>query len=47
MMIKAMTKWPKNLVTADSFIVKEDPEFEKTKSEFLVSVRSIFESRQF
>ena len=35
MMIKAITKWPKNLITAESFIVKQDPEFEATKKEFL------------
>lgn len=47
MMIKAMTKWPKNLVTADSFIVKEDPEFEKTKNEFLSVYAAFLKADKF
>ena len=47
MMIKAMTKWPKNLVTADSFKVKEDPEFDKTKSEFLAVYAAFLKADNF
>lgn len=35
LLVKAITKWPKNMVTADSFIVKDDPAFEPTKKELL------------
>jgi len=47
MMIKAMTKWPKNLVTAESFIVKDDPEFETTKNELLATINEFLKATDF
>lgn len=35
LMIKVMTKWPKNMTTVDAFKVKEDPEFVASKVEFM------------
>ena len=47
MMIKAITKWPKNLITAESFMVKEDPEFEATKKEFLAVFNEFLKADKF
>jgi hypothetical protein len=47
LMIKAMTKWPKNLVTADSFKVKDDPEFEITKKELLTTLHEFLNASDF
>lgn len=47
MMIKAMTKWPKNLVTAESFKVKDDPDFEPTKKEFLETIHEFLNATNF
>lgn len=47
LLIRGMTKWPKNLVTADSFIVKDDPEFEATKKEFLVTIQEFLSASDF
>lgn len=47
MMIKAITKWPKNLVTAESFKVKEDPEFEAAKKEFLAVFNEFISATKF
>ena len=47
MMIKAMTKWPKNLVTADSFKVKNDPEFEPAKKELLSTIHEFLNANDF
>ena len=35
LMIKAVTRWPKNLVTAEAFEVHDDPDFDNAKNEFL------------
>lgn len=47
LLIRGMTKWPKNLVTADSFIVKDDPEFEVTKKEFLATIKEFLSASDF
>ncbi len=47
MMIKAFTKWPKNLVTAESFKVKNDPDFEPTKKEFLENIHAFLNATNF
>ncbi|MFN8284237.1 MAG: DUF1569 domain-containing protein [Chitinophagales bacterium] len=47
MMIKVMTKWPKNLVTAESFKVKNDPDFEATKQELLANLYDFLNATTF
>ncbi len=47
MMIKAITKWPKNLVTAETFKVKDDPEFEVAKKEFLAAFNEFINATRF
>lgn len=47
LMIKAMTKWPKNLVTAESFKVKNDPDFEVTKKEFIENFTEFINETKF
>ena len=34
-MVSLMSRWPKNMATVEAFKIKDDPDFEKTKSEFL------------
>lgn len=47
MMIKAVSKWPKNLITADSFIVKEDPDFETAKKDFLAAYSAFLKAEKY
>ncbi len=44
LLVKVITKWPKNMVTADSFIVKDDPAFEPTKAEFLDNMNTFLKA---
>lgn len=39
--------WPKNMMTADSFIIKTDPEFEKAKADFLTTYHAFLNSNDF
>lgn len=47
LLIKALTKWPKNLVTAESFKVKNDPDFEATKKELLANLNEFLQASAF
>lgn len=38
LLVKAITKWPKNMVTASDFVVKDNPEFDSTKQELLTNL---------
>jgi hypothetical protein len=39
--------WPKNMVTAKDFIVKEDPDFEQSKKETIAVVQEFIKSTNF
>jgi hypothetical protein len=47
LLIKAMTKWPKNLVTAESFKVKDDPAFDGAKAALLATMHTFFTATDF
>jgi hypothetical protein len=47
LMIRALTKWPRNLVTPESFKIKDDPEFEVTRKEFLAKVDAFVNATNF
>ncbi|MFN8262640.1 MAG: DUF1569 domain-containing protein [Chitinophagales bacterium] len=47
MMIKAMTKWPKNMMTAQAFLVKEDIDFEPAKKSFLETYQAFLQASSF
>jgi len=47
LLIKAVTKWPKNLVTAETFKVKDDPEFETAKKDFLAVYHEFLKADTF
>jgi hypothetical protein len=40
LLVKAITKWPKNMVTAADFIVKDEPDFESTKKELTDNIHA-------
>lgn len=45
LLVKAITQWPKNMVTADSFIVKDDPAFEPAKKELLDNINAFLHAQ--
>ncbi|HRH56877.1 MAG TPA: DUF1569 domain-containing protein [Chitinophagales bacterium] len=48
MMIKVMTKWPKNLLPAPaSFKVKDDPDFDNAKQELLTAFNEFIHADKF
>jgi hypothetical protein len=48
MMIRVITKWPKNMLPApESFKVKDDPDFELTKKEFLQNYNDFVNATNF
>lgn len=48
LMIRAITKWPKSMLPApESFKVKDDPDFEATKKEFLTNVNDFINASDF
>lgn len=47
LMIKGITKWPKNLVTAESFKVKNDPDFEVAKKELIITINEFLQTANF
>ena len=46
-MVHVLTRWPKNMATVDSFKIKEDPEFEKTKTDFSANVNEFLKATTF
>lgn len=46
-MIKAVNKWPKNMITAKSFLVTEDVEFEQAKLDFLEMYNAFLNAKEF
>jgi hypothetical protein len=46
-MIKAVTKWPKNMVTAEAFKVVDDPDFDNAKKDFLSVYNEFVNAKKF
>ena len=47
LMIKAVTKWPKNMVTAEAFKVVDDPDFDNAKKDFLSVYNEFVNAKKF
>lgn len=47
LMIDLMQKWPKNLVTADSFKVKNDPDFDVAKQGLINTINEFLQATNF
>ncbi len=46
-MIKAVSKWPKNMVTAEAFKVVDDPDFDDAKKDFLSVYNEFVNAKKF
>ena len=47
LMIEVFTKWPKNMATVDAFIVKNDPDFEAAKADFMVNYNDFLKATSY
>lgn len=47
LMIDVASKWPKNLVTAASFKVENDPDFESTKQALTQTIQAFLQAKEY